>query len=297
MRKRLMTPSLSFLFGLCLLAASCEKSDQAAATPNPSSASPRATKSTRPERLEAKEAKEQRQRDLQQAAELPEGPEREQTVAQLVWDSIELDPEFSREAFARLTPGGDEKNRLIQHYALRLAEQDPDEAARWAASLETEEEKSLAFGRVAIVISEKDPELAARILSDSGVAGREFDTAVVEVIQRWSAESPQNAADWVSRFDPGEARKAGLKSITTTWMTIDPEASLAWLASLRDASARQEAITGYAQSAMEQPGMIQEEMLRHATPEMLSALERLKTEALEQEIRAAEEAEAAGQEN
>ncbi len=284
-----MISRLPFLSCICLVAFSCEKSDRSASSLGERSNSTRVTKSVRPELRERKEAEDQ----LLKARELPAGEEREKAIAKLVWDSMELNPEFSLKAFAWLTSGSDEKNRLIQQYASRLVEQDPDEAARWAASLKTEEDKALAFGRLAIVLSEEDPKHAARILTDSGITGHEFDAAVIQVIQHWSAETPQTAADWVSRFDPGEARKAGLKSITTTWMTVDPKASLAWLASLRDPVVRQEAIGGYAEFAHEQPGdMIQEEMLRYASPEMLAEFDRLKATAQEKAARTATDAEA-----
>jgi hypothetical protein len=195
---------------------------------------------------------------------------------------LELDPHLAAEAFLKLKPGSEEKNRLIQHYAMRLAEQSLDEAMKWAATLQSEEEQSLAYDNIALVLAESEPERAAQLLSESGIAGRDFDVAVVQVLQRWAASSPEGAAGWVVLFEAGEARTAGLKAVVGIWSRTDPEAALGWLDNLQNPEIRGEASQGLAQSILDLPEGAQDEMLRRVTPDVRSRFEILKTEAAEQ---------------
>lgn len=275
-----------FRAALCLplLVISCDEKEQANRTTADKSPARRSTKSDRPGGpAEKKQAHDQRRAALAAAKEIPSPEERNRRISEWIWDAFELDPELAREGFELLTPGSQEKNSLLGHYAMRLAEQDMDAAKSWAASLETDEEKSLAFGKIAMVISEEDPEGAARLLSDSGVAGREFDVAVVQVIQKWGSTAPASAADWVVRFDNSDSRKAGLKAICSTWMSFDPEASMSWISSISNETIRKEAIGGYAEAAFEHPPMIREVMLGNASPEIRSRVEELEARAREAE--------------
>lgn len=244
---------------------------------------PRATKSDRRNFAQKKAAASQRLADLDAADAIPSPEDRNRAIAKWVWDTYELDPGLANEGFERLTPGSEEKNRLLQHFAMRLAEKDSGEAASWAATLEGDEEKSLAYGRIAVVLSETDPESAARLLSDSGMAGKEFDVAVVHVVQQWAGSSPESAADWVTRFNASESRKAGLKAITSVWMTANPEASIAWMSSLPSKQIREEALSGFAEAVLEQPPILREMTLNKATPEMRSRFEELERRAREEE--------------
>lgn len=285
--------TIRFRAALCLplLLVSCDEQKKAGKTADEAPTENRVTKSGRHGLEERKRAYSERRSALAAVTDLPSAEERNRKLAEWIWEAWELDPELAREGLDKLTPGSEERNRLIQHHAMQLAEGDLEEAKSWASSLGTDEDKSIAFGRIALVISEKDPEGAARLLSDSGVAGREFDVAVVQVVQRWAGAAPASAADWVVRFDNSETRKAGLKAITSSWMTIDPEASLSWISSLGDEGMRQEAISGYAEAVLEQPDMIQDEMLRSASPEMQTRFEELEARAREAEAEAAEEEE------
>lgn len=267
-----------------LLVAACDNDRQEKRQPaEEKPAAPAVTKTNRPDPADRKQAVAQRRTELAAAKDLPTGEERNRRLAEWVWDAFELDPELANEGFAQLAPGSEEKNRLLQHFAMRLAEQDSAQASAWAASLETDEEKSLAFGRIALVLAEEDPEGSARLLSESGVAGREFDVAVFHVIERWVDTAPADAAAWVASFDPGETREAGLKAITSTWLPEDPAACVAWLSSLQDESVRNEALNGYAEAVLQQPPAARPALLRDASPEMRSRFEELERRAREEE--------------
>ncbi len=264
---------------LGLLLVSCDKPQETATPPEKQVAAPRVTKSIRPAR-ETPPVSPEQLREILAKAEAIESPiERNKALEVAIWDALELDPVLAAEGFHKLTPGSEEKNRLIQHFAMRLAEQSLDEAIKWATTLESEQEKSLAFDYIALVLAESEPQRAAHMLSDSGVPGRDFDVAVVQVVQRWAAMAPDDAASWVILFDAGEARQAGLKAVVSVWSKTDPQGSIAWLETLQDPTIRQEAVNGMAETIFDLPEESQDDLLRLATPEIRSGFEKLKIEA------------------
>jgi hypothetical protein len=174
-------------------------------------------------------------RKILNAAAGIESPEtREKTIADVAWNALETDPELAWEALLQLPTDGTEKIRLLQHYAMRLAERNPEEALAWASSLGTSEEVSAACGQIALILAETDPQRAATLLSESGIAGRTFDVATVQVIQRWVAQSPSHAAAWVALFPPGAAREAGIKIIAEQWLACDALAAIVWSGTLHE---------------------------------------------------------------
>lgn len=252
-----------------------EASDQTDQQPPPR----RITKSDRSDQDALPATPERLRESLKKAEEIESPIDRNKALGEVIWDSLELDPALAEEGFHQLVPGSVEKNQLIQHFAMRMAEESLDDAIRWAMALETEKEKSLAFDNIALVLAETEPEEAARMLSESGVVGRDFDVAIVQVVQRWASMSPQDAAAWVVLFQPGEARRAGLKEIASAWSRSDPESAVEWIATIQDPSIHQEAVSGMALSILELPEGGRDEILGLVTPEIQSSMEILQTEA------------------
>ncbi len=277
------------LLSTSLLFASCDKSRQSAENADNPDA-PRVTKSSRSGSDQPPSSREKFKASIREAGAISSPEARNKALAEALWDVVDTDPEQARQEIDKLTPGSQEKIDLIQHFAMRLAEQDPAEAAQWAASLETEEEKSLAFGKIAIVVSATDPVKAAHLLSASGVAGREFDVAVVEVVQRWAGESPTDALAWATQFPPGESKTAAITGALGVWSVGDTQGAAAWVIEHPDPKVRQTGKTAIARALLAQPDMIQGELLQRIPPEMQTEFESLKAEA------EAAEAAAAGQE-
>jgi hypothetical protein len=217
------------------------------------------------------------------AAEKIEAPEaREKALADVAWNALEIDPELARDAFLQLSADNPEKIRLIQHYAMRLAEQDPDEALTWAATLGSEKEIAAANGQIALVLAESDPQRAANLLSESGIVGREFEVAVVQVLQRWAAASPPDAAAWAISFPPGAARAAGINIIVAQWAKTDAQATLAWMSALQDETVRKEVALAMEEALLQQPQDIRDAWLQHADTRTRSELEQQREQAMKE---------------
>ena len=277
--KSMKIACITFLTLLSLWLVSCEKSkNQAAVTEQSKQA--RVTKSERPERDELAATPAELREMMKRAVTIQSPQEREQTLQEIVWNAIEIDPDLAQEAFLQMTPGSEEKNQLIQHFAMTLAGENHEAAMQWASGLKNDQEKALALNSIALVLSENDPAKAAQILSDSGVAGRDLDVAVVQVIQRWADISPTDAATWVQLFDSGEARQAGLKAIISTWIRVDPLGTMNWISSLQRPEIYQDATLGMAETIFGLPKSEQEEMLQIAAPEVRAHFEKLKSSAV-----------------
>lgn len=173
---------------------------------------------------------------------------REKILESVAWDAIDVDPALSREAFAALTPDSESSRRLVGHFAMRLADEDPERAIEWATALEQEEERSDAFGRIAVVISATDPARAATLVSEKMTAGPPRDRAVVQVIQRWAQASPADAATWIAVFPQGAARSAGIKAVAATWIQSDAPALAAWVEAREEGPVRTEAVLASAEA-------------------------------------------------
>ncbi len=250
----------------------CEKQKPADQTSSPDAAPPHITKSSRPPQDEALPA-------LPHARDIPTTEESSEALVAIIENAEAADMASAQTAFSKLPAGSAERTRMIPHLAMRLAESDPAAATRWAESLEADQEQSLAFGKIALVLSANDPEAAAKMLSDAGVEGRDFDVAVVQVVQRWAAKSPADAAAWVTQFDPGEARTASLQAIATAWLDQDRPATFAWIQGMQNPTIRDEAITGAAESILTLPESKHAEALQGASPEIRERFEKLKAAA------------------
>lgn len=270
---------LYLVFWLGLFLASCDKQPKSQKNPGrdgETEAPPKITKSQQSPREEFTTTREKERESLEEAKRISSAEERNQALAGIAWNNLEADPQLALEAFQQLAPGSTERVRLIQHFTMRLAEQDIEQAIKWAASLENAEESSLAYGRISIVLSATDPARAANLISESGMAGREFDVAVVQVIQRWAATAPADAAAWVVLFDPGTARHAGIQNVVSLWAKTDMPAALTWIGGLQDEALRQEARSAMAESILQQPPEVQTEWLRTASPEIRAEVDKLK---------------------
>lgn len=265
-----------------LLLVCCDKPGQSYAHENSAAPKTRVSHSGHTTRQPGPGSLSELRKILKTAAEIESPVAREKAIADVAWNALETAPELACEAFLQLPTGSVEKIRLIQHYAMRLAEQNPDEALAWAATLGSELEIAAAYSQIALAIAETDPRRAANLLSESGVVSREFDMAVVQVVQRWAAQSPPDAADWVVMFPQGPAREAGIKIIANRWLQADAQAAFSWLANLQDPGIRREAVLGLEEAILQQPSNIRDTWLQHANNGIQSELEQQRERAIKE---------------
>lgn len=217
---------------------------------------------------------------LEATAAIESSEERFRTIASAAWNALEIDPKLASEAFLQLPENNPERIRLIQHYAMRLAEQNHQEAVEWANSLESDLESSTALSQIALAIAESDPRRAANILSESGMEGREFDVAITQVVQRWAAQSPPDAAGWVSLFPQGAARETGIRMIVEQWLPRDTPTAFAWLEGIKDPQLRKETARAMEGVILQQKQEVRDEWLKHAKPGIQAELDQQRDQAI-----------------
>ena len=186
-------------------------------------------------------------RSFEDALVTPDAASREKALEQVAWDGIDVDADLARRAFEKLPTDSPARQRLAAHFAMRLAESNPDEAIGWAKTL-AESERAEALGRVAVVISNKEPERAARLIAEEIPAGTPRDRAVVQVLQRWAQAEPAAAAGWTGELPVGAARSAGLKVTLGAWLEKDAPATAAWIEARGDDTLRTECLVAVADS-------------------------------------------------
>lgn len=187
-------------------------------------------------------------RSFEDALATPDAAARQKTLEQVAWDGLDVDPELARRAFEKLEPDSEARRKLSAHFAMRLAESNPDEAIAWAKALPEEGERNEAFGRIAVVISAQDPERAGHLIAERMAAGAPRDRAVVQVLQRWSQADPAAASEWAGDFSAGAARSAGLKVALAAWLEKDAPAAAAWVGSHGEEGLRADCLVAVAES-------------------------------------------------
>ncbi len=270
---------VSLCLGIALIACG-KRESQTIAQPDDSAATPRVRPRGHASREAVPGSPARLRADLTEAEIIGPAVDREKAIAEVAWSALETDPALSEEAFLKLPRDRPERLRLIEHHAMRVAERDPEEALAWADGLESEQETAAAKGMIALVLAETDPLGAANLLSESGIAGRDFDVALVQVIQRWAGKSPSDAAAWVATFPPGPAREPGIGVIAGSWLPRDPEATFAWFGGLRDPVVRQEAAQALQGIILQQPEDVRMAWLEHADAGLRDELERQSGQAL-----------------
>ena len=261
----------------CLSLNACDKPPDVSATEEETRRSP----SARPPRIQS-ENPENKRTTMAAAEQIAEPEERDKAIAEIAWNAVETDPKLAREAFDKLTPDSEERIQLVRHFAMSMAGDDTEEALTWARGLESDLEKSAACGQIALVIADTDPAKAAHLISESGIEGRHLDVAVVQVLQRWADQSPDEAAGWVTLFPAGEVRESGIRTVVPLWVEADREAAFSWMAGVTDEAIRNEIALALAIEFVDQEPEDREAWLAGADASTRAAIEAMKARALEE---------------
>lgn len=265
------------LTSLAVLTASCGKQREKQETVAPDEKSARSKERVADSRGDdGPEAKVALRENYETALALGDPEAREKALEQIAWDGIDVDPHLAREAFESLKPDSAATRKLVAHFAGRLSDTDPEQAIEWARTLEQEQERAEAFGRIAVVIAAKDPVRGAALATEELPAGKIRDRAVVQVVQRWSQASPAAAADWLAGTPAGAARSAGMKIIVDHWLETDTPALAGWVESREAKDLRMESLLAVAKALrVEKPELRAEKLAAFRDDEIRRQIENL----------------------
>ena len=207
------------------------------------------------------DAKAELRGELDAALKDPDAASRQQALEKLAWDAIDVDPDLAREAFEGLEPDSGASRKLVAHFAMRLADEDPERAIAWAHALEQPTERTEAFGSIAVVIAAMDPERGASLAMTEMPEGKSRDRALVLVSQRWAQAAPEQAADWVTGLPDGAARKAGLHEVISRWLASEPLAAATWIEARPEKELQMAALAELASMLRNEPQEKREQIL------------------------------------
>ena len=275
-----MTSRLLAILWPGLFLVSCDKSATLDSRKGEDSSSPLVRRSGNAPRENPPTPREELRKKLRTAESALSPEAREEIIAEVAWNALEIDPELARDAYLQLSADHPQTILLVRHFAMRLTEQNPDEALAWADTLASEFEIADAKGQIALVLAETDPQRAANLISESGIVGHEFDVAVVQILQRWAAKSAPDAAAWAISFPPSPARTAGISVSVSQWAKADAKSAITWMDSLEDKAIRREAFLAMEEAILQQPPEVKDAWLQHAPAGFLAELEDQREQAM-----------------
>jgi hypothetical protein len=134
---------------------------------------------------------------LAEALKLPEGNERNQTLAAVCLALAQTDPADAMQLAQALNldqqPGATTENIMQQ-----WASSDMSSALQWASQQPAGEQRDSLMTRVALVMSQSDPSDAANLATSEIPAGPAQDDAVMMVLHQWAAQDLPAAIAWAN---------------------------------------------------------------------------------------------------
>ncbi len=135
---------------------------------------------------------------------------------------------------------GDDKNRVIDSLAQGWGARAPEEAMKWAATLNGEE-RTKALAKTLEGWAGNDPASAAAYVSQSATSG-ERDKLLAGVAGPWSRKEPDQAAAWLQSQAEGKGKEEATRQLMWTWTAAQPAQASTWLAQQPEGPSKDEGI-------------------------------------------------------
>jgi hypothetical protein len=179
--------------------------------------------------------------------------EKQMMVPQVLMNWAGTDP---RAAAAWLEKQDDSEvhRRAYMFIATAFAEQDSDEALRWAASL-PEERAQEVMSQVIQRIAYEDPERAAGMLRQVD-EGPQRDSAISNVALAWAQSDPRAALSWVEKQTRSDSTPDLYRTVFGQWAVYDAEAAASQLNFILESDTRNAAILGMFENASLDVGVV-----------------------------------------
>jgi hypothetical protein len=270
-----MKTILSVCFTVTALLVSCDETKRSASPGDASESGPRAPHAKR-EGSTATARKAKHRKALEAALKIESPDDRDQALAAVVRDALEVAPDISAEAFKHLSPASAGKQALLQSCAKQLIGKSPEAALAWADSLGEARDVLSAKAQAIRLLGESDPARAVKLLSGAGfeIGKPPGSFIATTTVRRWAAKSPADAAAWAIGLPPDGSRKVAIRAAVSEWIKNDSPATLAWMAGIDDDALRQEASHAVAENLVRTPPSMREAMLESAAPALRGELER-----------------------
>ena len=120
------------------------------------------------------------------------------------------------------------------------------------ASIQAELDPIAREQRIQAVLAKISPtEIEAWVKSAPGQNPTDLSRELQSrLIRRWAEIDPRNAADWVTRMPPGEARQQAIASVAIAWANSSLPEAIDWALKLQDEKERQSGALSIAREAL-----------------------------------------------
>jgi hypothetical protein len=130
-----------------------------------------------------------------------------------------------------------EAGMSFENVSSKIVEDNPEEAARWAASMPEGKAREIATARVAQTWVVRDPEAAAKWV-EKLPSGATRNEALVGMIYGIIEIDPEGASRWAPLITDPKQRTTSIERIYSAWYRRDPAAGLEWVRNLPNVDER-----------------------------------------------------------
>jgi len=183
---------------------------------------------------------------------LPESDSKSAATFALAYEAARTEPILALDLASALPPSP-ERDDLLAHAVSQWAATDATAAGNWAIEMPDPALRGRLVAAVAVAMAEDDGVAAGTLAANALNAGEEQDRTTVSIVQRWTQNSPQAAAEWVAQFPDIPLRMVAMENLLALWSNQDASAVGDWLRELPAGSLRNFGMTAFAQSLAEQP--------------------------------------------
>ena len=133
------------------------------------------------------------------------------------------------------------KEYLVGRVAGKMANQDLERAADWAAGLPEDGNRKRAVETVAEEWAEREPAAAAEWVAELPKGASKVE-GMTEVAREWARKDPASAAEWLNGYPASEEMDKPVEAYARTVARQDPETALTWAESITDEKRRGELV-------------------------------------------------------
>jgi len=170
------------------------------------------------------------EKDGRQAAdwtlERPPSQQRSELLSSVLSVLVKKDPAAAMAIMERLRPT--EREQVMPNVLMNWASHDPRAVTAWIGKQDNRQMYVPALSYIVSVLAEQDPEDALRWAST--LSGEESQMAMAQVIQRIALDDPERATALVGQMDEGPYRNSAMSGIAQVLAQSDPRAALSWVA-------------------------------------------------------------------
>lgn len=171
---------------------------------------------------------------------LPQGREKQFALSGIINSVADKDPDRALKMLMASPRADGPYSGSSSQVFMVLAQRNPVDAARKAASLPAGQLRSSAFSTIAMQWAAIDPKAAAAWAQT--LSGQAQNQTLGSIASQWARNDPKAAADFAQSLESDSARKSMTGDVARTWAQSDAEAAVAWAQSLPNDESRSNAM-------------------------------------------------------